>query len=136
MNRLLKWNTLIHHLVIYCVLSIIIRNFLVFEIRKNLDLRKFLVTPRIFLKSKFHCTIRPSRFSDFPTTLIVIRTFGPKWFCNCDSYFIHTIWRILSWTESLENHLSNHHSLIKRIEFYLIEPRQFETDSNILHFLR
>ena len=38
-----------HHLVIKCVLSIIIRDFLVFEIRKNLDLRKILVTPQIFL---------------------------------------------------------------------------------------
>ena len=27
-----------------------------FEIRKNLDLRKILVTPKIFLKSRFHCT--------------------------------------------------------------------------------
>ena len=26
-----------------------------FEIRKNLDLRKILVTPKIFLKSRFHC---------------------------------------------------------------------------------
>ena len=30
--------------------------FFVFEIRKNLDLRKILVTPKIFLKSSFHCT--------------------------------------------------------------------------------
>ena len=29
--------------------------FLVFEIRKNFDLRKILVTPQIFLKSRFHC---------------------------------------------------------------------------------
>ena len=29
---------------------------LVFEIRKNLDLRKILVTPKIFLQSRFHCT--------------------------------------------------------------------------------
>ena len=29
---------------------------LVFETRKNLDLRKILVTPKIFLKSRFHCT--------------------------------------------------------------------------------
>ena len=27
-----------------------------FEIRKNLDLRKILFTPKIFLKSRFHCT--------------------------------------------------------------------------------
>ena len=26
-----------------------------FEIRKNLDLRKNLVIPKIFLKSRFHC---------------------------------------------------------------------------------
>ena len=30
--------------------------FNVFEIRKNLDLRKILSTPKIFLKSRFHCT--------------------------------------------------------------------------------
>ena len=29
--------------------------FLVFEIRKNLDLRKILSIPKIFLKSRFHC---------------------------------------------------------------------------------
>ena len=56
MDRLPKINTFIHHLVIYYVLSIIIRDFLAFEIRKNLDLRKILVTPKIFLKSRFHCT--------------------------------------------------------------------------------
>ena len=33
-----------------------IRDFLLFEIRKNLDLRTILVTPKIFLKSRFHCT--------------------------------------------------------------------------------
>ena len=27
-----------------------------FEIRKNLDLKKILVTPKNFLKSRFHCT--------------------------------------------------------------------------------
>ena len=27
-----------------------------FEIRKNLDLRKIFITPKIFLKSRFHCT--------------------------------------------------------------------------------
>ena len=32
-----------------------IRDFLVSEIRKNLDLRKILVTPKIFLKSRFQC---------------------------------------------------------------------------------
>ena len=30
--------------------------FNVLEIRKNLDLRKILSTPKIFLKSRFHCT--------------------------------------------------------------------------------
>ena len=28
-----------------------------FEIRKNLDLRKILSTPKIFLKSRFHCIV-------------------------------------------------------------------------------
>ena len=28
-----------------------------FEIRKNLDLRKILSTPKIFLKSRFHCIL-------------------------------------------------------------------------------
>ena len=32
------------------------KDFLVFEIRKNFDLRKGLLTPKIFLKSRFHCT--------------------------------------------------------------------------------
>ena len=32
------------------------KGFLVFEIRKNIDLRKILVTPKIFLKSRVHCT--------------------------------------------------------------------------------
>ena len=49
---------IIHYQVIYCVSSIIHigdRDFLVFEIRKNLHLRKILVTPKIFLKSRFQC---------------------------------------------------------------------------------
>ena len=33
------------------------KTFPVFEIRKNLDLRKILVTPKIFLKSRFVCFI-------------------------------------------------------------------------------
>ena len=33
------------------------KGFPVFEIRKNLDLRKILSTPKIFLKSRFHCII-------------------------------------------------------------------------------
>ena len=48
-----------HYEVIYCVSFIIYigdRDFLTFEIRKNLDLRKIFVTPKIFLKSGFHCT--------------------------------------------------------------------------------
>ena len=31
------------------------KDFLVFEIRKHLDLRNILVTPKIFLKSRVHC---------------------------------------------------------------------------------
>ena len=34
------------------------KGFPVFEIRKNLDLRKILSTPKIFLKSRFHCTAK------------------------------------------------------------------------------
>ena len=34
------------------------KGFPVFEIRKNLDLRKILSTPKIFLKSRFQCTIK------------------------------------------------------------------------------
>ena len=33
------------------------KGFPVFEIRKNLDLRKILSTPKIFLKSRFHCIV-------------------------------------------------------------------------------
>ena len=44
-------------------LLVTFNGFPVFEIRKNLDLRKILSTPKIFLKSRFHCTqsqeIRP-----------------------------------------------------------------------------
>ena len=48
------------HLFCLCVCSMFIllcfsKGFLVFEIRKNHDLRKILVTPKIFLKSKAHC---------------------------------------------------------------------------------
>ena len=70
MDRLTKWNTLIHDLVIYCVLCIIIRDFLVFEIRKNLDLRKILVTPKIFLKSRFHCISSLFRKVQHVTTIL------------------------------------------------------------------
>ena len=38
-------------------LLVTFKGFPVFEIRKNLDLRKILSTPKIFLKSRFHCTI-------------------------------------------------------------------------------
>ena len=34
-----------------------IRDLLVFEIRKNLDLRKILVSPKSFLKSRVHCAL-------------------------------------------------------------------------------
>ena len=37
-------------------LLVTFNGFPVFEIRKNLDLRKILSTPKIFLKSRFHCT--------------------------------------------------------------------------------
>ena len=37
-------------------LLVTFNGFLVFEIRKNLNLRKILVTPKIFLKSRVHCT--------------------------------------------------------------------------------
>merc|ERR1712085_172039 len=46
---------LVFILQIYALL-VPFKGFLVFEIRKNLDLRKILVTPKIFLKSRFHCT--------------------------------------------------------------------------------
>ena len=38
--------------------------FNVFEIRKNLDLRKILSTPKIFLKSRFHCTTYSNQLND------------------------------------------------------------------------
>ena len=38
-------------------LLVTFKGFSVFEIRKNLDLRKILVTPIIFLKSRVHCTV-------------------------------------------------------------------------------
>ena len=38
-------------------LLVTFKGFPVFEIRKNLDLRKILSTPKIFLKSRFHCTV-------------------------------------------------------------------------------
>ena len=34
----------------------LVKDFLMFEIRKTLDLRKIFVTPKIFLKSRFHCS--------------------------------------------------------------------------------
>ena len=37
-------------------ISVTFKGFPVFEIRKNLDLRKILSTPKIFLKSRFHCS--------------------------------------------------------------------------------
>ena len=39
-------------------LLVTFKGFPLFEIRKNLDLRKILSTPKIFLKSRFHCTIK------------------------------------------------------------------------------
>ena len=49
------------------VLLVPFKGFSVFEIRKKLDLRKILVTPRIFLKSRFVCTNQHSNtFENFP----------------------------------------------------------------------
>ena len=42
-------------------LLVTLNGFPVFEIRKNLDLRKILSTPKIFLKSRFHCTYLVNR---------------------------------------------------------------------------
>ena len=42
-------------------LSVTFDGFSVFEIRKDLDLRKILSTPKIFLKSRFHCTKRSKK---------------------------------------------------------------------------
>ena len=39
----------------HLLFTYVIRDFLLFEIRKNPDLRKIFVTPKIFLKSRFHC---------------------------------------------------------------------------------
>ena len=38
------------------------------DLRKNLDLRKILVTPKIFLKSRFHCIIK----FEFKTTGFIL----------------------------------------------------------------
>ena len=38
-------------------LLVTFNSFPVFEIRKNLDLRKIFVTPKIFLISRFHCSV-------------------------------------------------------------------------------
>ena len=38
-------------------LLVTFNGFPVFDIRKNLDLRKILVAAKIFLKSRFHCTV-------------------------------------------------------------------------------
>ena len=38
-------------------LLVTFKGYPVFEIRKNLDLRKILFPPKIFLKSRFHCTV-------------------------------------------------------------------------------
>ena len=46
------WNILLGNLL--CI----IRDFVVFEIRKNLDFKKFLATPKIFLKLRGHYTTR------------------------------------------------------------------------------
>ena len=48
-----KTFTLIHVFILKTFPLLVTFN--VFEIRKNLDLRKILSTPKIFLKSRFHC---------------------------------------------------------------------------------
>ena len=48
------------------------KGFPVFEIRKNLDLRKILSTPKIFLKSTFHCT--PNNSNETHTFMCLGRT--------------------------------------------------------------
>ena len=40
-----------------------------FEIRKNLDLRKILFTPKMFLKSRFHCNGFSAETALCPKTL-------------------------------------------------------------------
>ena len=48
------------HVFIFQTYALLVsfNGFPVFEIRKNLDLRKILSTPKIFLKSRFHCTTK------------------------------------------------------------------------------
>ena len=53
--------------------------FPVLEIRKNHDLRKILVSPKIFLKSRFHCTISISQeIFKFSIMLISYKFLGKK----------------------------------------------------------
>ena len=65
--------------------------FNVFEIRKNLDLRKILSTPKIFLKSRFHCTwkVGPGEVMTVENLFIYLR-------CKCFSYTLPFIY-ICDW---------------------------------------
>ena len=52
-------------------ISVTFKGFPVFEIRKNLDLRKILSTPKIFLKSRFHCTANLIHFLKKVCTIFI-----------------------------------------------------------------
>ena len=65
-------------------LLVTFKGFPVFEIRKNLDLRKVLVTPKIFLKSRFHCTAIFSKHS----RNIWLMHFWAKIFYYCNFYIM------------------------------------------------
>ena len=56
-----------------------LKGFLVFEIRKNLDLRTILFTPKIFLKSRFYCTTKVLLNSPRVKILIWLRS-SISWF--------------------------------------------------------
>ena len=62
-----------------------IRDFLVFEIRKNLDLRKILVTPKIFLKSRFQSTIFYKTFRSARLQLLGPYSM-PTYLVNCNFF--------------------------------------------------
>ena len=54
-------------------LLVTFNGFPVFEIRKNLDLRKILSTPKIFLKSRFHCIMKFTKlFKDCITYILYL----------------------------------------------------------------
>ena len=60
-----KTFALFHVLILQTyALLVTFKGFPVFEIRKNLDLRKILSTPKIFLKSRFHCSQKLTNFAN------------------------------------------------------------------------